>query len=572
VASLAVLFVAALTGLLGLYFNRIEPREIRVQINTPSTQDPVSFAISPDGQRIAFVANNDGKPQLWIRPLDSLVAQPLPGTDGATYPFWSPDSRAVGFFASGRLKRMDIAGGGPQTLANATPGLGGSWSQNGVILFVGTVGGPLRKVAASGGEAEPVTADTNPVIHRFPQFLPDGNHFIFTSLSAKPGIYLSSLDGLQPKLLVNGDTAASITPSGFLFFLRQGTLFAQSFDFKKLQVIKEPTPIAEQVITDQVNASAFSAAPGIIAYRPGGSAASRQLTWFDRTGKPLGVVGEIDLDGLNTVDLSPDGKHVAVMRSPNSNTDIWLLDTARGIPTRFTFDAAIDAQPVWAPDGSRVVFSSNRKGIFNLYSKLATNVGTEDLLLTTDQVLTANDVSPDGRFLLFRRADPNNGYDLWVLPMFGEKKPVPFRATPFDERDGQFSPDGRWVAYQSNESGRFEIYVQPFPGPGEKIQVSTGGGAQVRWRRNGKEIFFISLDGKLMAASVKLMPSNGSIEIGTPQLLFMTRVAGGALPGLFRQQYSVSNDGQRFLMNATSEGAAVAPINVIYNWKPKGIQ
>jgi hypothetical protein len=370
---------------------------------------------------------------------------------------------------------------------------------------------------------------------------------------------------------VNGDTAASMTPAGFLFFLRQGTLFAQSFDFKKLEVTKEPIPIAEQVVTDQVYASGFSVVPGIIAYRPGGSVASRQLTWFDRTGKTVGVVGEVDSNGLNTVDLSPDGRHVAVMRSPNSNTDIWLLDTARGIPTRFAFDAAIDAQPIWSPDGTRVVFSSNREGIFNLYSKLASNVAAEDLLLATDQVITANDWSPDGRFVLFRSADPKNGYDLWVLPMFGEKKPIPFLATAFDERDGQFSPDGARVAYQSNESGRFEIYVQPFPGPGEKFQVSTGGGAQVRWRSDGKEIFFISLDGKLMAAPVKLMPNNGSIEFGTPQPLFMTRVAGGALPGLFIQQYSASADGQRFLINV-SEGTSLAPINVIYNWKPKGVQ
>jgi len=255
--------------------------------------------------------------------------------------------------------------------------------------------------------------------------------------------------------------------------------------------------------------------------------------------------------------------------SATSDTDIWLVDAARGVTTRFTFDPAIDGWFVWSPDGSRVAFDSNRKGVYNFYWKLSSGAGADELLLESDQAKGPNDWSPDGRFLLFRSLFPETGWDLWALPMFGDKKPFPFLKTPFEERDGQFSPDGKWIAYQSNESGRFEIYAQPFPGPGGKFQISSNGGAQPRWDKNGKEIFYVSLDSKVMAAPVKLSPDGQSLETGTPAALFPVHIAVGPLPGTYKQQYAVSSDGQRFLVNVSVDEGAASPITLICNWKPK---
>ena len=269
------------------------------------------------------------------------------------------------------------------------------------------------------------------------------------------------------------------------------------------------------------------------------------------------------------MELSPDGKRVAVYRAASSNQDVWLIDASRGVPKRFTFDAAGDMNPTWSPDGSRIVFHSNRKGIYNLYWKLSSGAGADELLLESDQDKAPVDWSSDGRFLLFRSNSPQTGFDLWVLPIFGDKKPFPFLKTPFVERDGQFSPDGKWITYESNESGRFEIYVQPFPGPGGKFQISASGGAQPRWNKNGKEIFYVSLDSTMMAAPVKLSPDGQSLETGTPAALFPVRIAGGPLPSFNKQQYAVSSDGQRFLVNLAVEEGAAPPITLILNWHPE---
>jgi len=294
-----------------------------------------------------------------------------------------------------------------------------------------------------------------------------------------------------------------------------------------------------------------------------------QLTWLDRSGKSIGTVGGPDDAGLTNVELSPDGKQVAVQRFVNGNWDIWLIDAVRGVPTRFTFDPAVDQRPIWSPDGRRVAFDSNRKGVYDLYLKLSSGAGADELLLESDQTKGSADWSPDGRFLLYRSSDPQTGSDLWILPVSGDRKPLPFLKTSFDERNGQFSPDGKWIAYQSNESGRSEIYVQPFPGPGRKFQISTNGGEQPRWNKNGKEIFYVSLDSMMMAAPVKLSPDGQSLEPRTPAALFPVRIAGGPLPGTYKQQYAVSADGQRFLVDLAVDEGAASPITIIYNWKPK---
>ena len=331
-----------------------------------------------------------------------------------------------------------------------------------------------------------------------------------------------------------------------------------------------PFPVAQQVAFDSTTgATGFSAALGIVAYRAGSAGAVRQLTWLDRAGKHLGAIGAPDEAGLNDVELSPDGNRVAVNRTVNGTFDVWLIDVARGIPRRFTLDATPDLRPVWSPDGNHIVFQSPRKGVVNLYWKLSSGAGSDELLLESDQAKNANDWSSDGRFLLFRSVDPRTGDDLWVLPFFGDKKQFPFLKTPFEERNGQFSPDGKWIAYQSNESGRFEIYIQPFPGPGGKFQISTDGGAQPRWNKNGKEIFYVSLDSKMMVAPVKLSQDGQSLETSAPVTLFPVRIAEGTLPGVARQQYAVSSDGQRFLVNLAADEGAASPITLIYNWKPK---
>src|SRR5262249_48801019 len=387
----------------------------------------------------------------------------------------------------------------------------------------------------------------------FPQFLPDGRHFIYFVFGTTQGVYAGSLDGGPSKRLASADAAAVVSPSGFLLFPRQTTVFAQAFDFQRQELSGNPFPVAEQAAVETFNAAGLSAGSRIVAYRISSAGVARQLTWLDRSGKIVAAVGAPERD-LSEVELSPDENRVAVNRTVNGNTDVWLIEAARSIPTRFTFDDANDGLPLWSPDGSHVVFQSNRKGFFNLYWKLSSGIGADELLMESDQSKAAADWSSDGRFLLFRTIDPQTGFDLWVLPISGDKKPFPFLKTPFDERNGQFSPDGKWIAYQSNESGRFEIYVQPFPGPGGKLQVSNNGGAQPRWNKNGKEIFYVSLDSKMMVASVK-SSSDGQLLTAIPAVLFPARIAAAA--AFNKQQYAVSADGQRFLINlAAGEAAA----------------
>jgi serine/threonine protein kinase len=571
VAAVSVLVAAAMAVPAARYLRETPPPEIRVEVSTPSTFDPGSFAISPDGRRLVFSAWNQGKTQLWVRPLDSLVAQPLAGTEGARLPFWSPDSVSIGFFADSKLKRIDIVSGARQVLTNAPNGQGGSWNREGTIVFAPTAIGGIFKVSATGGD--PVAVIPSPaglaagsagLAGTFvPQFLPDGRRFVFSQNgSAEQGIYLGSLDGAPPKRLTHADVAVVVS-SGFLLFRRQATLFAQAIDFKRQELSGNPFAVTEL----GERTTGLSATAGIVAYRTGLGGDARQLTWLDRSGKSLGVVGGRDIALLMDIELAPDGKRVAVSRTVNGSREIWLIDIAGGVPTRFTFDAAADTGAAWSADGNRIVFGSARKGSYNLYWKQSSGAGPEELLLESDQTKVPNDWSPDGRFLLFRNTDPQTGYDLWVLPLFGDKKPFPFLKTPFNERDGQFSPDGKWIAYESNESGQFEIYVQPFSGPGGKFQISTNGGVQPRWNKNGKEIFYVSPDSKMMAVPVKLSADGQSLEAGASVVLFPVRIVSG-LPNISRWQYAVSADGQRFLVNLATDEGTTSPITLILNWKP----
>jgi dipeptidyl aminopeptidase/acylaminoacyl peptidase len=383
------------------------------------------------------------------------------------------------------------------------------------------------------------------------------------------GVYVSRLDGSQTSRLLDADTAAVPASSGHLLFVRQNTLFAQSFDPATRKLGGSAVPVAENVAAEPAySVAALSASRrGPIVYRTGSGIPTRQLAWVDRAGKEISTVGDPDHAVSVNPELSPDGDRVALYRRVAGNADVWILDTKRGVRSRFTFDAATDASPIWSPDGSRIVFQANRKGAFNLYLKAVDDNGGEELVLATPQTKSAADWSRDGDYLLYRSLDPKLGFDIWAMPWRGDRKPFPVVQTGFEERDGQFSPDGKWIAYQSNESGRMEIYVQPFLRSGSKLQISNGGGGQARWGRDGGELFYIALDGRLMAVPIRLEPDPPAIDAGAPVPLFPTRI-GGAVQGIERQQYMVSPDSQRFLMNAIIDGAS-SPITVVFNWRPR---
>jgi eukaryotic-like serine/threonine-protein kinase len=571
-ALVAMTVIAAVLSLRAFRSQPI-PEEMRLEINTPATSDPAALAISPDGQKIVFGAIVDGRSQLVLRSLDSVSTRPLAGTEGGLFPFWSPDSRFVGFFADSNLKRIDVTSGSVQTLATAPTGRGGAWNRDGTIIFAPTATGPLFRIRATGGEPSAVTRLNVPAqaSHRYPQFLPDQRHFLYYATGSLDvrGIYVGQLDGSETQRLLDADTAAAYASSGQLLFVRQSSLFAQNFDPSRLTLSGDPFLVAQQVSQSGLgnpNLGALStSASGPIVFRSGSSSGQRLFEWFDRSGKEIRKVG--DLDSMYGPSLSPDGRRVAMSRTVNGNTDVWLLEFARGVLTRLTFDSGIDSYPIWSPDGKRIVFQTARNGTADLYQKTFDNAANEEPLLSNPQSKLPYDWSADGRFLIYRNIDAKTGWDLWVLPMAGDRKPFSFVQTNFEERDAQFSPDGKWIAYQSNESGRFEIYMQPFPGGGTKIQISTNGGAQVRWRPDGKELFYIALDDRLMAVPIHINSDGKAIDAGAPAPLFATHV-GGAVQIIYRPQYMVSPDGQRFLMSTVSEEAA-SPITIMLNWRPE---
>ena len=547
--------------------------EMRLDIITPPTTVPQSVAISPDGRTIAFVATSDGQSRVWLRSLESGSARAVVGTDGAESPFWSADGRSVGFFTESKLMRVDVEGGLVQTVANASGGLGGTWNRDGVILFA-MPGTPIFRVSASGGEpvAIPGLAQQGSIFS--PQFLPDGRRFLYY-VRGRPevrGVYVGQLDPpLEPRRLIESDTGAVYAPSGHLLFIRAGTLVAQTFDPVRLELSGSSFAVAEQGMSanNTLQRTAVSVSgTGTIAFRTRSAAARRQFVWFDRSGKELGQIGESVNTSLNSPSLSPDGQRVALYRGvEGANPDIWLFETKRGVFSRFTTDAADDVGPVWSPAGDRIVFSSNRSGIHNLFQKAVAAGGSETLLLSTAQPKFATDWSSDGRFVLFHTQHPKSGNDVWAFQMNGNGTPFAVVQTSAEELSGQFSPDGRWVAYQSDESGRVEVYVQPFPGPGSKWPISTNGGSQVRWRHDGKELFYVASDGRLMAASIQAGPDARALDIGTPVALFAPPFGGAVQQGESRPQYMVSPDGRRFLVSGVTEEAQ-SPITVILNWSP----
>ncbi len=546
------------------YFRRPTPDVVAMRFIIPASEKQAfaGLSLSPDGRRLVYQARSEGKQQLWVRQMDSLTAQPLPGTDNPSAPaFWSPDGRSIGFFANGKLKKMELSGGPAQPLTDAPFPRGGSWNREGVIVFAPDGLGPLYRVSATGGEATQLTTldeSRQEVSHRWPFFLPDGRHFLYLAYSVQrenTGIYIGSLDSKEAKRITGDDSNASFSPSGYLLFSREGALMAQPFDADKLQVTAEAFPVVERIqYSPPLLLAGFSVSNnGVLAYLTGNPLTS-QLTWFDRSGKKLGTVGRPG--SYAEPRLSPDEKRVAVAHDepPEMAPDIWLIELARGIASRLTSDPADDLFPVWSPDGSRIAFSSSRDGTISLYQNRSSGAGGDEALLKSREAKFMMDWSANGRYILYVVRGGKTRNDLWVLPLFGDRKPYPLLPTEFNEEAARFSPDGRWVAYSSDETGTQEVYVREFQESGRKWRVSTGGGSLPGWRRDGKELFYISGE-NLMAVEVKEVGAN--FEASVPRLLF----AKAGMVG-----YDVSRDGQRFLVGVALEEGSTEPIAVVLNW------
>ncbi|MCU1339046.1 MAG: hypothetical protein JWO19_4627 [Bryobacterales bacterium] len=554
-------------------------RATRFEVTLPEgVQFSQYVSVSPDGHKLVFNATGE-KAGLWIRDLDTLQWRQLPGTEGSSSPFWSPDSRFLGFSAGTALKKIEVSGGPPQTLCTSPSAVGtGAWSKDNVIVFGGKPSGPLRRVSAAGGIPTDVTvidSKRGETYHLIPTFLPDGKHFVYL-ISGSPevsGIYVGSLDAKpaeQSKERLVTTTLGAPYVDGNIFFLREGTLMAQPFDAGKLQLRGEPVPIAEHVGAE-LSSGFFAVSPtGVLAYRTGAIVtAGLQHTWFDREGKVTGTFGEPNNDG--GLRLSPDGTRAAERdAAQRTRGDIWLLDFARGVRTRLTFRQNLGSDPVWSPDGSRIAFSAGDSPD-TIYEKSASGAGDEkELLKKPGEVNLPTSWSNDGRFLLYTAANvPKTGSDLWVLPLEGDRKAAPLLRTDFNEGEGAFSPDGRWVAYVSNETGRNEIYVRPFvtsgssgPSLGEgKWQVSKDGGTNPKWRADGKEIIFNFRNFRVAIMSVDVNGSGAGFQMGTPKQLFTAPLNNG---------WDVTGDGKRFMMIvAPNQGMQTAstPITVVLNWQ-----
>jgi Tol biopolymer transport system component len=579
-----VMALAALvTGVVALVGPRwaIRPPEstlMRFSVTAPAggavVPDATSAAISPDGKRLVFtVVDRTGIPRLWIRLLDTLAAQPLPGTENALLPFWSPDSRFVAFFAEGKLRKILAGGGSPEAICDAPSGRGGTWSKDGVIVFAPAVMGPLKRVSSDGGTAvdieRPDSARGETGL-RFPTFLPDGKHFLYVSLPRKQeevDVYVGSLDTNESKRIMSAGSAPIYAEPGYLLFDRRDRLVAQRFDMATLMPAGEVVALGDvSPVTNSEGASLLSASASGVLARVATMLPETQLVWFDRAGLTLATI-PLPPGSYAAPSLSPDGRRVIVTKA-NSPTsyDLWLVDLERAVPTRLTSDglvASVDATGVWSPDGGHAAYMYNRSGFYDVYWVPTTRPGPPEPLVQSNVIFKIPATwSPDGRYMVFSQSEATE-WDLWLLPLRGDRKPLPYLRTPFNEYNAAISPDGRWLAFDSDETGASEIYVGAFPEPGEKYRVSTAGGNHAQWSKNGKELVIwttadvqIFSRGSILAVDVQTTPT---FKAGTPRVLFTPR---GDLMGL-----APSADLQRFLAAVPVEGASPASITVVLNWQ-----
>jgi eukaryotic-like serine/threonine-protein kinase len=539
------------------------PEGVTLQFDSPP-------AVSPDGRRIVFAANKGGTRALWVRDLDALDARMLPGTERAIRPFWAPDSRQVGFFATPNLKKIDVTGGPALTVADIGGFGGGSWSANGVIVFTGQAGTGVQRVPAAGGA--PTKIVDRPGTYA-PFFLPDGRHFLYTGSTkedTEPALYIGDVQAAIAENAKNGSALvhtasnAVYAEPGYLLFVRERTLMSQPFDAAKLTTAGDAVPVAEQVdYTSAPTAAQFSVSRnGVLVYASGGAGANSQLTWFDRSGKNLGTVGP--LGEMQWAALSPDGNTVAFDRRNGSNFDIWLFDLVRGAESRFTFGPkGINDYPVWSPDGTHLAFSSSRGTSRDIYQRALGGTAMDEILDADESTKRPTDWSQDGKFLIEESGSGSGPTrnDVWMLPASAEKKeankPVAVLHSEFQEGQGKLSPDGHWLAYRSDESGSNEIYVTSFPTPTAKSKISTGGGSWPVWSRDGRELYFVGSDRRLRAVPVKSVGEK--FEAGVPVPLFEVRLSNNG-------RYDVSKDG-RFLVPMQIEQSTVVPLTIVQNWQ-----
>jgi Tol biopolymer transport system component len=579
-----VALAVAFAGLALAAYLLLKPREpsgtVQTSLSTPEGSRYNFFAgpmaLSSDGKNVAFVSTgSDGKNLLWAGAVAGPPARPLSGTTGASYPFWSPDGRFLAFFADGKLKKIAASGGSVEVLCDAEDGRGGSWSRDGDIVFAPTPRGPILRVAASGGAAVPVTEldrGRREIGHRWPFFLPDGRHFLYLAQTAGAGtegrensLCTGSLDSKTGVVLMSANSNMAWAPSsaggseGNVLFWQSGSLLARRFDAKTLRWSGEAFPAVYpvQYIAHEASAVFALSGKGLLAFQEGSAVGMSQLAWFDRSGRQLESVG--GPSGYAQPRLSPDGRRIAadLVDSETLRRDVWIFDLSAKTESRLTRDPGAASIPLWSPDGARILFSSGRNARVDLYEKPASGSADEDLLLSSNEFKQATDWSADGRSVAFMSTerDSGRGWDLWILTL-PQRKAVPFLRTRFNEASGQFSPDGRWIAYSSDETGQNEIYVQAFPGGGKKRQISLGGGAFPRWRRDGKEILYVARGGRLTSVGVTPGPV---FEASAPRNLFETRMASDGY-------YDVSADGERILINMAPAEQPAVPVSLVRNW------
>jgi Tol biopolymer transport system component/predicted Ser/Thr protein kinase len=568
--------IAALaTALFAAGYVRRAPRPergIRATLPFPEKLFLGELALSPDGTRLAFTASKLGmEPTLWVRDLGGSSAQPVTGAENAYFPFWSPDSRSVAFFAEGKLKRVDASGGAILTVCDAERGVGGTWNRDGTIVFAPAPTSGISRVAAGGGKPIPVTkldASRHETAHRYPQFLPDGRHFLYMAgnlggAADDPAnaIRVASLDGRDDKALVRAKSNAGYA-SGYLLYAREGTLLAQRFDTSKLEVRGDPVPAVPKIgLSTWHSHWLFSASEnGTLVAAPVFAPPSR-LVWLDRNGKETGSIGEPAPFGSHR--LSPDGRKVAadVYDPLHDTSDILIYDAATGTGTKFVFGQAHESTPVWSPDGTRILFASDRKaksGRGDMWMK-PLDGGKEEILAESEDARTPEDWSSDGRFISCNvlAARGKRNYEIWILDTSERNRIAPFATVALTQPASRLSPDGRWIAYATNESGRSDVYVRPFPSGAGTWQVSPAGGGLPAWRRDGKELFFVSLDSRMMAVPVE---ADAKFHAGAPVALFPIQTSGGGT------SYDVSPDGQRFLVKSPVSDVASPPLDIFIHW------
>jgi serine/threonine protein kinase/Tol biopolymer transport system component len=530
---------------------------------------PGAAVVSPDGEAVAFTAEAKGVVQLYVRPLASAAARPVPGTDGAQYPFWSPDSRSLGYFAGGKLRKVQVMGSAspPVTICDAEEVKGASWGAAGLIVFAPNASSVLMRVPEAGGTPAATTQfDTtlNEESHRHPRFLPDGRHFLYLARvnggSNENGVMVGSIDGGPGTLLLRSPAAAQYA-DGHLLFLREGTLMAQPFDASRRRLSGEAVPVADGVslVSNATALAVFSASDdGILLYQSGGTTATRKLVWRDREGRVTGALGDEAV--YYDVSLSPLGDQAAVTVAGSSGAgDVWVYDIARAVRTRLTFDPSDEWRVVWSPDSKMLAFASDRAGHYDLYTLAVGGSQPEELLYASDNVKVPCSISPDGRTLLFQEQSRETGWDIFAIPLAGERTPRLLVSAASDQGLASFSPDGRWVAYSSNESGHLEVYVAPFPGPGRKWQVSTRGGYWPTWRADGREITYLDTAGTITTVPVETR--GDALSAGMPQPAFLLQP-----PETNNSRFTVSADGSRFLAIEPVQALVRPPLTVVVSW------